>query len=108
MSTSDRRLDFCAIAEPWAWDEVAAGYHSPALRVIHAALRAESGAAGDEPVAAPLSEPATFEAEMRAAGFSVVEVHGATHAWVVPSLDVLWRGLERAHVGLAIARGDAR
>jgi ubiquinone/menaquinone biosynthesis C-methylase UbiE len=78
--------------------------HSPALRVINAELQAASGAASEDPAPAPLSDPVTFATEMRAGGFTEVEVHEATHAWEVPSLDALWRGMERAHVGLAIAR----
>ena len=51
----------------------------------------------------PLSDPDELRAEMEAAGFRV-EVHPSVHGWTSPSLDELWSGLERSHVGLAAAR----
>lgn len=53
----------------------------------------------------PLSDRASVDAEMSAAGFKV-EVHSVTHRIEAPSLDALWHDLRRSHVALAIAEAQ--
>lgn len=75
-----------------------------AFMAINAELAAESAVSrpGGPP---PLSDPAVFEAEMRAAGFEV-EIHAVVHVLDRPSLDALWDGIRRSHVALEIARAQ--
>ena len=80
------------------------------LQIISQELMAEAGQPGGEPPAPPLSDPADLEAEMGAAGFEVT-VHPAVYRIDSPSVDALWQGMQRGHVGLALARAqlsDAR
>lgn len=70
--------------------------------IINAALAEESGEVSAGPP--PLSDPGELRAEIEAAGFTGVEVRPVTHTFESPSTEVLWYGLERAHVALGIAR----
>lgn len=76
----------------------------PAFRIVgEEMVKDMDGEGGDR--AMPLSDPAELKEEMSAAGFEV-EVTATTHTLKAPSMAELWRGLERSHVALAIAKSQ--
>lgn len=54
----------------------------------------------------PLSDPATFEQEMRAAGFSEVSTHIVRHSVAVPSIRKFWHSQEIASAPLVLLRSN--
>jgi SAM-dependent methyltransferase len=76
----------------------------PALSIVSDEIR-KLMPADFTPPPAPLSDAASVESELSAAGFEV-EVHAVTHRIEAPSLDALWEGLRRSHVALVIAEAQ--
>jgi ubiquinone/menaquinone biosynthesis C-methylase UbiE len=86
-----------AVVGPWQSSQS----ELPAFRLVREELT--RGIEPPPPSGMPLSDPEELRSEMSAAGFTV-DVTGVSHTLEVPSTIELWRGLERSHVAIVIAK----